>query len=142
MVPAMAQSLVRNDPQSGEKPASLAILIVDDEPLIRWSLQSAFRARGHQVVTAGTGAEALAAVAAEPGRFDVVILDYRLPDRQDLSLLEDVRRASPRTAVVMMTAFADDDMRTRAIERGVFSVVAKPFQVKSFVLLVESSVTS
>lgn len=138
----MTKNSVRNDSQLGEKPAHLAILVVDDEPLIRWSLKEAFRGRGHEVATAGTGAEALAAVNADPERFDVVILDYRLPDRHDLSLLDDVRRVSPRSMVLMMTAFADDDMRTRALERGVRAVVGKPFQVKSFVSLVESAMAS
>ena len=58
----MPPSSVRNASQCGEKPARLAILIVDDEPLIRWSLREAFLGRGHQVATAGTGAEALVAV--------------------------------------------------------------------------------
>ena len=138
----MTQNSVRNDSQFGEKPAHLSILIVDDEPLIRWSLREAFRVRGHKVATAGTGAEALATVNAAPEGFDVVILDYRLPDRQDLSLLDDVQRVSPKSLVLMMTAFADDDMRTRAFDRGVRAVVDKPFQVKSFVSLVESAVAS
>ena len=133
---------VRNHSQLGEKPAHLAILIVDDEQLIRWSLREALLGRGHEVATAGTGTDALNAVASHPGHFDVVILDYRLPDRQDLSLLEDVQSASPGSTIVMMTAFADDDMRTRALARGVKAVVDKPFQVKSFVSLVESAVAS
>lgn len=133
---------VRDRSQFGEKPARLTILIVDDEPLIRWSLREALRLRGHDVATAGTGAEAMAAVSTACGQFDVVILDYRLPDRQDLSLLDDVRVASPRSAVLMMTAFADDEMRTMALDRGARAVVGKPFQVKSFVSLVESAVAS
>jgi len=138
----MTQRSVSNDPQFGEKPAPLAILVVDDEPLIRWSLREALRSRGHEVATAGTGTEALRAVAADPTHFDVVILDYRLPDRQDLSLLEDVQAAAPDVAVLMMTAFADDDMRVRALARGVRAVVDKPFQVKTFVSLIESAVAS
>ncbi len=138
----MNQRSVSNDPQFGEKPAPLAILVVDDEPLIRWSLREALRGRGHEVATAGTGAEALLAVTAAPEHFDVVVLDYRLPDRQDLSLLDDVLAAAPNVAVLMMTAFADDDMRTRAVARGVRAVVDKPFQVKTFVSLIESAVAS
>jgi DNA-binding NtrC family response regulator len=67
-----------------------------------------------------------------------VVLDYRLPDRHDLTLLEDVLRLSPGSTVVMMTAFADDGMRAGAHDRGASAVVDKPFQVKSFVSLVES----
>jgi DNA-binding NtrC family response regulator len=133
---------MRNGSQVGENPARLAILVVDDEPLIRWSLREALRGHGHTVATASTGAEALRVVADPAAHFDVMILDYRLPDRQDLSLLEDLQAASPKSAVLMMTAFADDDMRARALARGVRAVVGKPFQLKSFVSLVESAVAS
>jgi DNA-binding NtrC family response regulator len=137
----MTPRLLRNDPRTGENPAHLSVLIVDDEPLIRWSLKEALRSHGHDVATAANGAEALALVAS-PGQFDVVILDYRLPDRRDLSLLDDIQLASPHSAVFMMTAFADDDMRAGAQERGVRAVIGKPFQVKSFVSLIESAVRS
>ena len=120
----------------------MAILVVDDEPLIRWSLREALRGHGHTVSTASTGAEALRVVEDKMGHFDVMILDYRLPDRQDLSLLEDLQAKSPDSAIVMMTAFADEDMRARALSLGVRAVVGKPFQLKSFVSLVESAVRS
>lgn len=81
-------------------------------------------------------------VRENAGHFDVMVLDYRLPDRQDLTLLGDLQAASPESAVVMMTAFADDEMRAQALERGVRAVVGKPFQLKSFVSLIESAVTS
>jgi DNA-binding NtrC family response regulator len=130
------------DPHPGENRPPLAILVVDDEPLIRWSLREALRARRHAVSTASTGAEALRVVADNTVHFDVVILDYRLPDRSDLTLLEDLQAASPGSAIVMMTAFADDEMRARALARGVKAVVGKPFQLKSFVSLIESAVAS
>jgi len=129
----------QNFPLSAEKPAHLAVLVVDDEPLIRWSLRQGLVERGHLVATAATGADAITEIAKAGRFFDVVILDYRLPDRQDLTLLEDVRRLSPESVVMMMTAYGDDGMRSGASERGARAVVDKPFQVKSFVALVESS---
>ena len=136
----MTNELLRDSPPSPEKPSPLSILIVDDEPLILWSLRQALRARGHEVVTAGTGAAALSAVNNEGSKpFGVVILDYRLPDRQDFSLVEDVRRLLPDSILFMMTAFADDGMRTEAQQRGVRAVIDKPFQVTSLVSLIESS---
>ena len=122
-----------------EKSAPLSVLVVDDERLIRWSLCQGLAGRGHEVTTAGSAADALREIAEAGTAFDVVILDYRLPDRQDLTLLDDVRRLSPQSAVMMMTAFGDDNMRAGARERGAAAVVDKPFQVKSLVSLVESS---
>jgi DNA-binding NtrC family response regulator len=118
------------------------VLIVDDESLIRWSLRTAFQERGHSVTTAGTGTEALAALAATGGAFDVVLLDYRLPDRQDLSLLDDIKRLSPRSVVFMMTAFADEGMRSQAIGHGARQVMDKPFQITAVVALAESASAS
>ena len=135
----MISKTSQNNSPPAENPAPLAVLVVDDEPLIRWSLRQALRDRGHSVEAAATGADAVNEILKAGRPFDVVVLDYRLPDRQDLSLLEDVRRLSPDTAVVMMTAFGDDNMRTGAMERGACAVVDKPFQVTSVVSLIESS---
>ena len=121
-----------------ENPAHLSVLVVDDEPLIRWSLKKGLTKRGHDVVEAQSAFEALESIGADQDRFGVVILDYRLPDRQDLSLLADVRRRLPRATVVMMTAFGDADMRAEALALGARAVVDKPFQVSQLIALIES----
>ena len=123
---------------SAEFSAPAHVLIVDDEPLIRWSLRKGLVQRGHDVVEAGDAAGALACLTAEPGRFTVVLLDYRLPDRQDLTLLRDIRRLSPASAVLMMTAYGDAQMRTEAVALGARAVIDKPFQVSAVISLVES----
>lgn len=119
--------------------ALLRVLVVDDEDLIRWTLCKALRKRGHTVIEAGDGASGLFAISEGKEPFDVVVLDYRLPDRQDLSLLEDVKRLSPKSAVFMMTAYGDRDMRSRAATSGALAVVDKPFRVTEFVQLLENA---
>ena len=135
----MTELMSQNISLNAEKSAHLSVLVVDDERLIRWSLCQGLSDRGHEVTTAATAADAIHEISAAHRTFDVVILDYRLPDRQDLTLLDDVRRLSPESVVMMMTAFGDDNMRTGASERGAWAVVDKPFQLKSFVSLVESA---
>jgi DNA-binding NtrC family response regulator len=115
------------------------VLVVDDEPLIRWSLRKGLTRSGHEVTEAGTAAEALELIGAGPGSFDAVILDYRLPDRRDLSLLKEVRASLPGSRVVMMTAYGEDDMRAQALALGALAVVDKPFQVQALVALIETS---
>jgi len=134
-------SNLRDSAQPAGNSPQLVALLVDDEPLIRWSLRQALIERGHTVVAASSGAEALAAIDSGLHHFDVVILDYRLPDRQDLTLLDDVRGRSPGSAVFMMTAFGDEGMRAGAKARGVRAVVDKPFQVKRFVSMIEQVLT-
>jgi DNA-binding NtrC family response regulator len=58
-----------------------------------------------------------------------VLLDFRLPDSDDLTLLADVRRLSPPTAVVMMTAHGTNEMLAGARALGVYDILAKPFDV-------------
>ena len=92
---------------TGNIPAApLNVLVVDDEMLIRWSISEALTDNGHNVVEAGTAEDALEAMASVRP-IDVVLLDYRLPDSADLGLLANIRRTLPKSAVVLMTAFAD-----------------------------------
>ena len=114
---------------------ALRVLVVDDEPLIRWSLAETLQQAGHGVAEAGDGASAIRALAGgEP--FDVVLLDYRLPDSNDLSLLTTIRQLSPKSAVIMMTAFGTPEATSGALVRGAYCVVPKPFEVHEMAALV------
>jgi DNA-binding NtrC family response regulator len=127
-----------NLPTTGEYPAALEVLVVDDEPLIRWSLRRGLTRRGHQVVEAGSRADAIRQLESDPARFDVVVLDYRLPDEQTLALLREIRQMAPASAIFMMTAYGDALMREQALALGARIVIDKPFQVNEVVSLVES----
>src|SRR5947199_2046630 len=107
----------------------LRILVVDDEPLIRWSLAETLGESGHLVSEAGDGASAVRALTGADGPFDVVLLDYRLPDSNDLNLLSTIRRIAPRSVVIMMTAYGTPEVTSGALNLGAFRVVPKPFEV-------------
>jgi two-component system response regulator AtoC len=114
---------------------TLRVLVVDDEPLIRWSLCETLEQSGHAVVEAGDAESALRALAAgQP--FDVVLLDYRLPDSNDLNLLATIRRRAPASAVIMMTAFGTPEVLTGALQLGAYRVMSKPFEVHDVPALV------
>jgi two-component system response regulator HydG len=106
----------------------LRILVVDDEALIRWSLGELLRVNGHTVAEAASAGAARAAID-ESTAFDVVLLDYRLPDSNDLKLLEEIRRRMPESAVVLMTAFGSSEVVTGAMQLGAYRVVDKPFDM-------------
>ena len=116
----------------------LKILVVDDEPLIRWSVRRGLARNGHEVHEATSATETLAAIAAK-GPFDAVVLDYRLPDRRDLSLLRQVLEGNPDATVVMMTAYGEPGMRDTALALGAAAVVDKPFQVAELIHLIETA---
>lgn len=123
---------------SAENSAQLNILVVDDERLIRWSLRRAFTAAGHESVEAGTAAEAVQCLASTRRPFDAVLLDFRLPDRQDLSLLAEVKQTSPASAVFLMSAFAEPQMRAEALGMGALAVIDKPFRIGAVVAMIEA----
>ena len=111
---------------------SLRVLVVEDELLIRWSITETLAAGGHKVLEAEDGASAIQALKAtvdadEP--VDAVILDFRLPDSNDLTLLATIRRLSPGSAVILMTAFGAPEVTEGAIELGAAQVVHKPFDM-------------
>jgi len=121
--------------QMAEKSPGLRVLVVDDESLIRWSLAEVLAESGHLVDEACDGASALK-LLQDGSRFDVVLLDYRLPDSNDLRLLETVRRLSPGSAVIMMTAFGTPETVDDALSLGAYRVVPKPFDVHDMARLV------
>lgn len=116
-----------------------AVLVVDDEPLIRWSLSEGLTESGYVVRLAGNAAEARAALALIGQQPLVVLLDLRLPDVVDLSLLAEIRRRWPDARVVMMSAHGTADDVTRAINLGAVRFVEKPFDVTEVVRIVDEA---
>ncbi len=117
-------------------PLALRILVVDDEALIRWSLAETLNEFGHHVVEVGDGRGTELAVRSASPEFDVVLLDYRLPDSNDLSLLASIRTWSPHTQVILMTAFGRPEVVRGALELGAFRVISKPFEMGDIANLV------
>ncbi len=115
--------------------SALHVLVVDDEPLIRWSVCEVLGELGHQVREASDGASAVQQLS-DGIPFDVIVLDYRLPDSNDLRLLETIRRLAPESAVIMMTAFGTPEMVTGALALGASRVLPKPFDVHDLAGLV------
>jgi DNA-binding NtrC family response regulator len=111
------------------------VLIVDDEALIRWSLSEELSESGYRVRQAQSGAEARAVLATCGKEPLVVVLDLRLPDVSDLSLLREIRRARPDAPVVMMTAWGAADEAAEASRLGA-RFVGKPFDMAEMVRFV------
>jgi two-component system response regulator AtoC len=112
------------------------ILVVDDEKLIRWSLVERFTAEGYRVVEAENGAEALQRFA---DGVDLVLLDYRLPDADGLSLLKKMKAADRDVLVILLTAYSTVDTAVEAMKQGAYHYANKPFNLDELALIVEKA---
>ena len=122
-----------------EKNSPPSVLVVDDEALIRWSLAEMLGERGYAVTEAGDGRMAIAAIENAKEPFDVVLLDFRLPDSADLRLLETVRHLTPTSQVIMITAHNSPELAQGAAALGAYRVISKPFEVESLAALVNQA---
>jgi DNA-binding NtrC family response regulator len=117
----------------------LKVLVVDDEALIRWSLLQTLSDFGHEVLEAADGGTAKRAVGEASPPFDVVLLDFRLPDSNDLALLAHLRRLAPNTQIILMTAYGTPEVVQGALDLGVFRVVGKPLEMTDVPALVSEA---
>src|SRR5688572_27337390 len=107
------------------------ILVVEDETLIRWSIAETLGQQGHTVMEAANAASAVKALEDAEEDIDVVLLDYRLPDSNDLGLLANVRRLQPRSAVVMTPAYGTPEVTAGALALGACRGAGKPFDMRA-----------
>ena len=111
------------------------VLVVDDEPLIRWSVAESLGEQGFDVEQASDALSTLRMITSAALPFSVVIMDLRLPDMHDLSLLGTIRQVLPRAQVILMTAFGNPAIAAAAAAMGV-DVLAKPFEFKELTRLI------
>lgn len=111
------------------------VLIIDDEPLVCWSLAAGLRLAGFEAVTAASGAEALT-LARQRVHPDVALLDSRLYNSDLASLLRELRLAAPACRVLMMTT-AGPEMSSLSWDS--IGVVRKPFDLTDVVRLVNAA---
>ncbi len=112
------------------------VLVVDDEPLIRWSLVNRLKEEGYRTVEAGTAGDA---VAHHRDGVDLILLDFALPDANGLEVLKQVKDTDPDTLVIMLTANTDVGTAVAAMKQGAFHYANKPFDLDEIVLLVEKA---
>ncbi len=109
-------------------PAALrggAVLVADDEEMVRTSLAAALRSVGHEVVEAGNGLEAVEKVLAAPDRFAIVVLDLVMPVMDGREALRRLREGAPGVPVIICTGYdpAGDDVLAAA------GLLIKPFSI-------------
>jgi two-component system, NtrC family, response regulator AtoC len=113
---------------------AVRVLVVDDEEIVRESLSGWLRKDGHDAVAAADGRAALDALRGE--RWDVVLVDLKMPGMDGLQLLEEARREGAAAVFVMMTAYATVDTAVSAMKLGAYDYLVKPFDPEELSALV------
>jgi CheY-like chemotaxis protein len=103
-----------------------SILLVDDNELVLTCLKRFFTREFHHVVAVCTGEEAVR--HSERHFFHIVVLDLHLPGIDGWEVLAHIKRHSPRSLVVIATSCTDSDIRQKALQRGAFEYLEKPFE--------------
>jgi len=110
------------------------VLVVDDEALIRWSLSERLKSEGYDVLEADTGKAALEKL---PEGVDLVLLDYRLPDTDGVSVLRKMKEFDQDILVILLTAYASVETAVEAMKLGAYHFANKPFNLDDVAATVE-----
>ncbi|MBI5583555.1 MAG: sigma-54-dependent Fis family transcriptional regulator [Deltaproteobacteria bacterium] len=113
----------------------IRILVVDDEIAMRESLAGWLTKEGYQVLTAGSGPEALARLAEQPCR--LLLLDIKMPGMDGLELLQRVKAAHPESLVIMITAYGSIESAVEAMKQGASDYLLKPFDPEQMLFVIE-----
>ncbi len=101
------------------------MLIVDDEPIVRDSLGKWFAEEGYEVAAAESAAEALRRMAE--GRWDLALVDIKMPGVDGIELLHRLREVDPQLMIIIMTGYASVETAVAALKNGAYDYVTKPF---------------
>jgi two-component system response regulator HydG len=111
------------------------ILIVDDDMGICETLSDIMEIKGYQTAIALDGYEAIQKV--KDVGFDVILMDIKMPGINGVETFKQIKRIRPETSVVMMTAYAVEDLIGEALREGAYGVLYKPFDMQQMIGLLE-----
>jgi len=110
-----------------DQPFAHRLLVVDDEVFVRELLEEYFSRLGYEVMAAESGDTGVAAVQA--GKFGVALVDLKMPGKDGIETLREIRRLDPRCVIVIMTGYPTIDSSIEALRSGAFDYIIKPFKL-------------
>jgi DNA-binding NtrC family response regulator len=113
----------------------LSTLVVEDGRSQREILRDFLRDEGYDVVEAENGDKAIEAV--KNGYFDLVLLDYKMPGKDGMTVLEEVKDINTEIDVIMMTAYGSVDTAVRAMKAGAADYITKPIELEELRILID-----
>ncbi|MBU6391749.1 MAG: response regulator, partial [Planctomycetes bacterium] len=113
------------------------ILVVDDEKLMRVSLEDKLMKEGYAVTSVTNAIEGLK--ISKTTNFDVVITDLRLPKMDGIDFLREIKKSSPDTVVIIMTAYGSIENAVTAMKEGAYDYVTKPFPMEELIVKLQKA---
>ena len=112
------------------------ILIVDDETNLRITFAAALEMLDHQVVEAENGLKAIE--MAEKESPDIIFMDVRMPQMNGVEAFKEIKKINPNIKVIMMTAYAVEELLEEAMRLGAYTLLHKPFDIGNVVQLIST----
>lgn len=119
---------------------SVTILIIEDDAVMRQSLQQLLTLAGHEVLSAGRGKDGISIF--ESRRCSLVLLDMRLPDANGIDILKQLREADEDVLVIMLTAFPAVQAAVAAMRAGAYDYVVKPFESEELKCVIDRALAT
>jgi CheY-like chemotaxis protein len=128
-------------------PQAYTILVVDDEEVLRDLLQRICTAKGHEVIQASSGKEAIALLKSQTDdrrptthdrRVDIAFVDIMMPQMDGISTFKALKEIQPNLPIVMMTGFAVDEKIQEAMKLGAIDYLYKPFDIVEVVTMFQT----
>jgi len=111
------------------------MLIIDDEPLMRITLQDSLVGEGYEVVAAETGRKGVDLL--RKNQWDIIITDLKLPDLEGIEILKEAKSLNPSTEVILITAYGSIDSAVSAMKEGASDYLTKPFSMDELLLIIK-----
>ena len=120
---------------------SVSIMIVDDNVSLCRTMSLILSRKGYEVTVASDGSEAIEK-AKKKGHFDVVFMDIKMPLMDGVETFKRIKRVIPEAAVVMMTAYAVEDLIQEALQEGAYGIIYKPVDIENAITIIEKARTA
>ena len=111
------------------------VMVIDDEPLMRVTIQDALAAEGYEVSIAETGKKGVNLI--KDHQADILITDLKLPDMDGIQVLKEAKSLNPTTQVILITAYGSVDSAVTAMKEGASDYLTKPFPMDELLLIIK-----
>lgn len=111
------------------------ILIVDDDESMNKTMSLVLKRKGHDVSSCYNGPDAIEKVRDRP--FDIIFMDIKMPVMDGVETFEKIKKIRPDAVVIMMTAYAVEDLIQKALRGGAYGIIYKPLDIEKTLAVIE-----